>query len=329
MVINLLEIKPHKVSTDLSGYITYIYGAAKTGKTTLATRAPGSLLLAFEKGYNALPGVMAQDITSWGDVKAVIRELKKPEVKEVFSTVIFDTVDIAGGLCEKYVCAQAGVDRIGQIPYGQGWGMMKSEFESTVRTITQLGYAVFFISHDKDKEFTRKDGTTYNQVIPSCPSSFNSIAKDAADIYAYAEKYEEDGHARVKLILRSMDNSVDTGCRFKYMQPECEMSYEALVKALNEAIQKEAQDNGNQYVTDERESYTIAPTLDFDSLMTEFVAMVDVLMEKDANYYAPRITLSIERYLGKGKKMADATLAQVELVNQVVEEVRSEYYSKL
>lgn len=27
MAINLLNIKPHKVSKDLSGYITYIYGA--------------------------------------------------------------------------------------------------------------------------------------------------------------------------------------------------------------------------------------------------------------------------------------------------------------
>ena len=30
MAINLLNIQPHKVSTDLSGYITYIYGAPKT-----------------------------------------------------------------------------------------------------------------------------------------------------------------------------------------------------------------------------------------------------------------------------------------------------------
>ena len=57
MAINLLNIEPHKVSKDLSGYITYIYGAPKTGKTTLATQMPGALLLAFEAGYNALPGV--------------------------------------------------------------------------------------------------------------------------------------------------------------------------------------------------------------------------------------------------------------------------------
>jgi hypothetical protein len=30
---------------------------------------PGALLLAFEKGYSALPGVIAQDITTWGEMK--------------------------------------------------------------------------------------------------------------------------------------------------------------------------------------------------------------------------------------------------------------------
>ena len=69
MAIDLLSIKPHKVSRDLSGYITYIYGAPKTGKTTLAAQMKNPLLLAFEPGYHALPGVMAQDITSWAEMK--------------------------------------------------------------------------------------------------------------------------------------------------------------------------------------------------------------------------------------------------------------------
>lgn len=96
MAINLLNIQPHKVSKDLSGYITYIYGAPKTGKTTLATQMGDSLLLAFEQGYNALPGVIAQDITTWGQMKEVYRELKKPEVKEHYRAVIVDTV---GNIC--------------------------------------------------------------------------------------------------------------------------------------------------------------------------------------------------------------------------------------
>lgn len=37
MAINLLALEPHKVSRDLSGYITYVYGQAKVGKTTLGS----------------------------------------------------------------------------------------------------------------------------------------------------------------------------------------------------------------------------------------------------------------------------------------------------
>ena len=66
MAIDLLNIKPHSVSKNLAGYITFIYGPPKCGKTTFGAKMPGALLLAFERGYNALPGVMAQDITTWG-----------------------------------------------------------------------------------------------------------------------------------------------------------------------------------------------------------------------------------------------------------------------
>ena len=238
---DLLSLQPHRVSRDLTGYITYIYGAAKTGKTTLATQAGNALLFAFERGYNALPGVFPVDVTSWGDTRALVRELKKKEVKEKFQTVIFDTVDIAGTLCEKYICAQNSVDKIGEIPYGQGWTMMKKEFEEVLRTITQLGYALFLISHDKDKVFKRQDGTEYNQIVPSCPTTFNEIAKNIADIYGYAEKYgDENGTSKVRLVLRSRDNSIDCGCRFKYIEPVIEMSYSSLVEAINKAIDKEA-----------------------------------------------------------------------------------------
>jgi len=46
MPIDLLNIKPHKVSRDLSGYITYIYGPTKIGKTTFGVQMPKALLLA-------------------------------------------------------------------------------------------------------------------------------------------------------------------------------------------------------------------------------------------------------------------------------------------
>ena len=37
MAINLLALQPHKVSRDLSGYLVYIYGPSRAGKTTLGS----------------------------------------------------------------------------------------------------------------------------------------------------------------------------------------------------------------------------------------------------------------------------------------------------
>jgi hypothetical protein len=150
MAINLLGLQPHKVSRDLSGYITFIYGAPKVGKTTLATQMPGALLLAFERGYNAIPGIIAQDVTTWGEMKQIYRELKKPEVQAVYKTVVVDTVDVAADLCQKYICNQLGIDNMGDGGWGtNSWSKYKKEFEDVFRGLTMMGYAVVFISHSK------------------------------------------------------------------------------------------------------------------------------------------------------------------------------------
>lgn len=94
MGINLLDIQPHKVSRDLRGYSVFFYGEPKSGKTTTAAKFPEALLLAFEKGYNAIPGIMAQPINSWAEFKKVLRQLKDEKVKEKFSTIIIDTVNV-------------------------------------------------------------------------------------------------------------------------------------------------------------------------------------------------------------------------------------------
>lgn len=323
MPINLLAIQPHKVSRDLSGYITYIYGAAKVGKTTLCSKFPGALLLAFEKGYNALPGVMVQDVTRWSEFKEVVRELKKPEVKEVFQSIIIDTIDVAGAMCDKYICNQLGIDNIGDGGWtNNGWARYKKELEDNFRTITQLGYALILISHDKDKTFKRKDGTEYNQTIPTAQTSLNNIAKDMADIYAYARLDDATGNRT--LTMRSLDNSVECGCRFKYMPAEIPLDYNELVRALNEAIDKEAKENDNKFVTNERAAVAEVAEYDYDALMEEFQEIVAPLMQTDPNRYGPKIVTIVEKYLGKGKKIADTTIAQAEFVYLIVSELKEE-----
>lgn len=323
MAINLLAIEPNKVSRDLSGYITYIYGPAKVGKTTLCSKFPEPLLLAFEKGYNAIPGIFVQPIQTWPEMKETVRELKKPEVQQKYKTIIIDTVDVAGGLCEKYICNQLGIDNIGDGGWSNnGWSKYKKELESTFRTITMLGYALVFISHEQDKTFKRKDGTEFNMIVPSAQKSINNIVKDMSDIYTFA--HIDDKTGKRELVMRSVDNTVECGCRFKYMKNTIDLDYNALVNALNEAIDKEAEENNNQYITNERKTVIEEPTYDYEALIAEFNDYVAPLMQKDPQYYGPRIVTIVEKYLGKGKKIADTTFNQAELVYLIVSELKEE-----
>lgn len=322
MAINLLDIQPHKVSKDLSGYVTYIYGAPKTGKTTLATQMGDSLLLAFESGYRALPGVIAQDITTWGEMKQVYRELKKPEVKARFKAIIVDTIDIAADKCKRYICAQNGIEELGDLGYGKGWTKFKDEFNEIFRGLTQLGYAVFFIGHHKEATVT-DSATGAEKIIirPSLSNSTREVIAGMADIYGYAHQLRKDEMS--VLTLRSTDGSIECGCRFKHVPSQITLSYDNLSKAINDAIEREAVEHNNAFVTDEKAVMVEAPTYDFEALITEFQTSVDQIMKSNAAA-APQIVQIVDKYLGKGKKVSEATRDQAEFIYLIVEELKDE-----
>lgn len=125
-------------------------------------------------------------------------------------------------------------------------------------------------------------------------------------------------------MLRSPDNSAETGCRFRYIDPIIEFTYDNLVNALNKAIDKEAGLHNNEFVTDAREAVSIAKTFDYDALRDEFQELVGTLMAKNQAYYTPRVTQIVDKYLGKGKKVNDATMDQVELIDLIVTEIKED-----
>lgn len=268
---------------------------------------------------NALPGIIAQDIITWSDMKSVCRELKKPEVKDTFSTIIVDTVDLASQLCEKYICGQLGIENIGDGGWTtNGWAKAKKEWEQTFRSIVMEGYALIFISHAKDKTFKRKDGTEYNQVVPSCPTAYNEIIKNMSDIMGYVEIVNGER----KLILRSADDSISCKCRFKEIESEIPFSYSSLVAALNRAIDAEANLTNNAFITTDKITYASnEPTYNFEELQVAFSDVVGQLMKNPSN--SMKITQIVEKNLGKGKKFSDCTPAQCEQMDYIVDELES------
>lgn len=334
--INLLDIAPHQVSRDLRGYSVFFYGEPKSGKTTIATKFPRHLLLAFEKGYNAIPGAMAQPINSWAEFKKVLKQLPDPKVKEKFETIIVDTADIAYDLCEKYICANAkrsdggfGVDSIGDIPFGKGYTMVTKEFDESLRSIVQMGYGLVLISHAVDKTFTDETGKEFNQIVPTLGSKPRNIVSRMCDIIGYSRAIQnEDGTTTTKLFMRGTPRYI-AGSRFKYTPDYIDFTYNDLVKAIGDAIDKQMQEDGAEFFTDERTNVyaEVTQELDFDELVATFNNIVNSIIEnndeeKFQNYWQPRIIQITEKYLGKGQKVNQCSREQTEALDLIVTDLK-------
>ena len=334
--INLLSIVPHQVSRNMRGYSVFFYGEPKSGKTTTASKFPKHLILAFEKGYSAIPGAMAQPINSWSEFRKVLRQLKEPEVQAKFETIVIDTADIAYDYCEKYICANAGVDTIGDIGYGKGYTLVGKEYDEALRSIVQMNYGLVLISHSQDKTFTDESGKEYNQIVPTLGTRPRNIVSRMCDIIGYSRAVQDaEGKTSTKLFMRGTPRYV-AGSRFKYTPDYIDFTYNDLVKAINDAIDKQAAEDGKEFFTEESTNLYTDTTkdLNFDDLMKEFSNIIanipgssDGKAEteegiKFRDYWQPRITQIIENYLGKGKKVRDITLDQVEALDLIVTDLK-------
>lgn len=317
-MLDLLNLQPHQVSNDLRGYSVMFYGEPKSGKTTTASKFPKSLIVAFEKGYAALPGVMALPVNSWSDFLKVLRQLKDEAVKSKFETIVIDTVDIAYDYCEQYICQQAGVETIGDIPYGGGYTKVAKEFDARLRSIVQQDYGLVLISHSKDKVFKDEAGVEYNKIIPTLPDKPRLIAGRMCDIIGYSRAVDTEAGTKTLLFLRGTQR-FEAGSRFKYTPDHIEFTYGNLVKAIQDAVAKQADEDGIEAITT-KDNLNIKnlQELDFDGLMTQFTGITNTLLEKDADKYVPLITEIVERHLGIGKKVAEMARAQADLLDIIV-----------
>lgn len=335
--INLKGIKPHKVSRNMRGYSVFFYGEPKSGKTSVAVKFPNSLLLAFEKGYNTLDGINVQPINKWSEFRQVLIQLEDPDVKETYETIIIDTADIAYDYCEKYICDNNDVDAIGDLGFGKGYGLAGKEFDSALRSISQMGYGVILISHAVDKTFKDEDGKEFNQIIPTLGNKPRNIVARMCDIIGYSRAVETESGLTTKLFMRGTPRYI-AGSRFKYTPDYIDFSYQNLVGAIGDAIDEQARQSKNEenFTDDVSNIYEDCnPELAFDDLMKEFGDIIGAIPgSKDGKlatpdgvkfkeYWVPRITEITEKYLGKGKRVMDATRTQTQALELIITDLKN------
>lgn len=319
MAIDIFSIKPSVISRDLKGKFVCIYSLPKVGKTSLACQFPKNLLLGFEHGWNAIAGAKAIDIQKWADFKLVLRQLEKPEAKEMYDTITIDTIGIAWDLCEQYICAQNGVQKISDIAWGGGYSACKKEFESCLRKITQLGYGLVIIAHVEKRIEKRADDSEIEILGPAIPKRAYEIVNQLVDIIGYIDiTWDAEGNSERWLYTRKTP-TVMAGSRFKYLAPRIKFGYQELVDAIADAIEKSEELDGAQVV--DKQERVVEDKLDFNSLMKEAHSLWNELVHPDDGgdaEMAKTILKKIEIIFGHPTKISEITEDQVDLLQLVI-----------
>ena len=319
MAIDIFNIQPTTISRDLKGKFVCIYSLPKVGKTSMACQFPKNLLCAFEKGYNAIAGIKPIDITKWSDFKLVLRQLEKPEARQLYDTVTLDTVGIAWEMCEQFICAQNGVQKIADIPWGGGYSACKKEFESCLRKITQLGYGLVIIAHVDKRTEKRADDSEVEILGPAIPKRAYEIVNQLVDIIGYIDvTWDEEGNSERWLYTRKTP-TVMAGSRFKYLAPKIKFGYQELVDAISDAIDKSEKLDGATVV--ETTELIMEEALNYKEIRAEASKLWQQLVEKDEEN-AGIILKKVEMIFGRPMKLSEITEDQVDLFNLVLLDMR-------
>lgn len=325
--IDIFALEPSKISRDLKGKFLLIYGQPKTGKSTFGSQLPRALFMNFEQGTNALAGIRSAPILRWTDAKKVLTQLRKPQAKEMYDSIVVDTVSIAWQLCEKYICQRENVESIRDVPWGQGWTMLKNEFSEFWREITLLGFGILFIAHSKDKptEMRNEDGEAITAVCPDLPNQCYTIVNSIVDIIGYLQvQMNPDGTSERYLYTRSTPY-VFAGSRYQYLAPKIKFGYQELVDAIGDAINQAVEKDGAE-VTDHTEVAQIKDR-PFQEVMAEakevWIKYLEAGGEENKDQHLAFMKDVIKRVFGSEDfKLSQAVPSQSSLVEYFIDEVK-------
>jgi hypothetical protein len=192
-----------------------------------------------------------------------------------------------------------------------------------------MDYGLVLISHAVDKTFTDELGKEFNQIVPTLGNKPRNIVSRMCDIIGYSRSVQDgEGATSTKLFMRGTPRYV-AGSRFKYTPDYIDFTYKDLVKAIGDAIDKQMEEDGSEYFTDEKTNLYKSATveLDFDELMSAFNGMTQALVsekseEEFATFWHPRIVQITDKYLGKGMKVSQCSRDQVEALDLIVTDLK-------
>lgn len=267
-MIDLKELTPNIIDPSLRGKIFWFYGEPSTRKTSVASKFPNALLVATERGYKFINGVIAADVNSWNDMRQIYRQLKDDEIKNKFSTIVFDRADTLYDYCKEYICKTNGISDLGELAYSQGYTKARKEFNSIIKGIEGLGYGMVFITHDKvDMEKVTKQDLENNAA---------KVLRGYADFIFLLRKENVNDHDTV--VAYSQILGADSKSRPRYFAPQFEFTFDNLQEELKKSIDKQIEMEGIEVKVQETKR---TEGRDFETLRDDVIRLYSEFAAKE------------------------------------------------
>ncbi|MGL5764995.1 MAG: AAA family ATPase [Sarcina sp.] len=322
-MLDLLNLEPNKVSTDIDTQNYLLAGLPKTGKTTTSHRLMGDkmLLLAFEQGYHLISNINAVPVKSHSDLRKIIKQLKDERVREKYSVICFDTVDLFHLMMEKYLCSQHGADDIGGCgAMGKGYTLLDNLIQNTLLEISNLGYKMLYISHAEVVKETIKTPQGMLEIEKIYPSiskqskrTYKIISKFVDHIFTITNELDENGEEVRKMYTRN-NRYTFGGTRLQHLPEVLPLDTDIIKDEIRKALEKE-----ENTTTERKEIDYSVEKLDFEKVKSELIELVTKEFQPSGRMDIAKSI--IEKHLGTGATVGTSEPNQVEALNAVLIEL--------
>lgn len=329
---NIFNPEVTRVVKGVEGKLILIHSdGVKCGKTTVGSQMPKPFYLRFEQGANAINGMPYAPLNSWSDFKKVNKQLTNPKtldkVRDLYTTIIVDTLDVAIRWCTDYVCATQGVSRLND--GNSGFGLWKEYSDEWFREFSKLlnaGFCVYLISHSEPREkVDGLTGQTYVQMYPKGDKRTIDYIVETVDFIGYVKPngINENGEIIKSSCYWAETQEYKAGSRFPIPPVMKEFSAFNLEKAIEYAVKIKEQEDGVTAITNEERKKQEKKPMSYEELLNAIKPLVTKLWKERQD----EVSLIVENYLGYGTKISEAKpnqVLQLEMILFELEELDNE-----
>lgn len=196
--------------------------------------------------------------------------------------------------------------------------MAKNEYHSLFRELSYNGYGIIFISHSTEKTMKDDRGNEYSQNVPALNKRPFDVVNKMVDIIAYIREIPiqigEEIERKRYMFLRG-DERFLAKSRWAHIAPKVELSYEALVNSIYEAIDAEVSAKGGT-ATEAENPYTQRT---FDEAIEEAKIIWSKIVLEEKTEEAFQI---LEQEFGKPTKFSEVLPSQIEQLNSALTKIK-------